>query len=201
MARAGLQSGPRPARPTLRSRRFPHCHSPSWAFSPSPGPHGVESAKQPREDPTMGQLGSRRWCSYSRGRDRLRQHQSPLPQCPSRHKCPLLALHNHILPMSSSAASPRISTYTQDHSNLRTGHGKMMPPNLMKSVLLHKNPWRSTDQNNGWRSRSGSMWKRTLPPDLSTFLVGVIAKEWDDAPSPSTSLPLGSQWPPPNKGP
>ena len=30
----------------------------------------------------------------------------------------------------------------------------------------------------------------TLPPDLTTYLAGGTAEEWDDAPNSSTSLPL-----------
>ena len=40
-----------------------------------------------------------------------------------------------------------------------------------------------------------------LPPDLTTYLVGGMAEEQNDAPSPSTPLPLESPWLPPSKGP
>ena len=122
---------------------------------------GVELAKWPREDPSTGQSGSRRWHSHSRGRDRWRQCQSPLPQHPSRHQLPSPSPPNHVLLTGGSAAPLRISTYTQDHKNLRAGHGEVTPPHILKSILLHKNLWRSTCLNNAWRNWSGLMWMRS----------------------------------------
>ena len=77
MARAGIQSKPRLARPTARSRRHSHSCSTSLAFFSSAGPLGAESAKWLREDHSTRQEGSRSWC-YLSG-DRLRCHPSPLP--------------------------------------------------------------------------------------------------------------------------
>ena len=41
----------------------------------------------------------------------------------------------------------------------------------------------------------------TLPLDLTTFIVGGMAEELDDAPNPSTPLPLDSPQLPPSEGP
>ena len=67
MARAGLQSAPEPAMPTLWSRGCSH----SWAQYPSAELHGAEAAKCPREDPLTGWSGSRRQHSHSRSRNQL----------------------------------------------------------------------------------------------------------------------------------
>ena len=39
-----------------------------------------------------------------------------------------------------------------------------------------------------------------LPWDLTLFLVEGMAKEWDDAPSSSASMPIDSSWPVPSEG-
>ena len=62
----------------------------------------------------------------------------PCPDNQTGASHPPLAPHDHILPMSSSAAPSRISTYTQGHMSLEAVHGEMTPPHLLKSVL-HKN--------------------------------------------------------------
>ena len=114
MARAGLQSGPRPARPTSQSRG----HSHGQVQSPSSKPQGTEVTKCPREDPSTQQSGSRRQHSHSRCRSQSQRHQSPLPQhlgrcqppypsLPGSHpgdewlSCSLGDLHLHPLPQES----------------------------------------------------------------------------------------------------
>ena len=82
MARAGLQSRSRSARPTSWSRGCSHI----WAQSPSAEPQEAEAAKHPREDPSTRQ--SRRWCSHSRSWNNSQRHGSPLPQSPSRCQSP-----------------------------------------------------------------------------------------------------------------
>ena len=87
MARTGLQSDTRAARPSSRGQRHPHSHSIKLACSPSAGPWWTEVAKQLKEDIPKGQLESRRHY-HSRERDRMRWHWSPSPQCPSRCQSP-----------------------------------------------------------------------------------------------------------------
>ena len=84
---AGLQGESGLARPTARGRRCSHNCYISQACPTSAGPQGTEAAKWLKEDTPAGWSGLRRH-SHSRGRDRLRWHQSPLPQCPSQHQSP-----------------------------------------------------------------------------------------------------------------
>ena len=89
MARTGLQSGPRSARPTSQSRGCSH----GWDQSPSSDPHGVEAAKCPREDPSIG--WSRRWHSHSKSQNHSQRHWSPLPQPPRRCQSPSSPMGSH----------------------------------------------------------------------------------------------------------
>ena len=41
----------------------------------------------------------------------------------------------------------------------------------------------------------------TLPTELTTFLAGGTAKEWEDTPHPSTHLSMDPLWPPPSRAP
>ena len=71
----------------------------------------------------------------------------------------------------------------------------MMSPCIPKGGLLPcRNSWRSALPKTGQRIRSGSTWMKiwvmipTPSTELTTFLVGNPAKEWDNGPGPSISL-------------
>ena len=186
MARAGLQHKPMLARPTTRGRRCSYSCSTSCVHSPSAGSQGAESAKWPTEHSLAGWSGLRSQCSHSRGRDRSRQHQNPSPQCPSWCQSPSPSPHDLILPTSGSAHPWKISTHNWDPQNLGAGHDKMMPHTY----------WRETT-----KEETSQVWCRwgvgdnpTLPPVLTLFLSEGMAKEQDDAPSPSTPMPMDSLW-------
>ena len=107
--------------------------------------------------PPQQALGGQRWpstpegksesgrCSHSRVRDKVRQHWSPSPQCPSRHQSPSPVLHDPILLMSSSATLWKTKTCKQDSMNPGAVHGEMTPQHWLRN----------------WRIRLGLMWKGT----------------------------------------
>ena len=135
MARACLQNEPRPARPTARSGRCSHNSSTSQVCSLSAGLRESQPSDQEKTtwQDERGQESDVPGVGTGWGDAR-----APHPNNQAGTSHPSLAPHDHILLMSGSAAPSRIFTYTQGHMNLRAGHGKMMPPEPLKSIL-HKN--------------------------------------------------------------
>ena len=91
----------------------------------------------------------RKQCFPSRGRGRSRQYQSCPFNAQASASYPILAPHNPILPMSSSATLWKISTYNQDNTNLGAGCGEMTPPPPLK-------------RKQKGRNKSGLTWMRSL---------------------------------------
>ena len=207
MARAGLQNGSGPTRPTVGSGRCSHGCSSSWAWFPSAGPWGAELAKCPRGDPLTGWSGSRRQHSHSRCRYRLKWCWSPLPKHPGRHQspcpsppwshptdkwlsCSLGDLHLHPQPRKSQSRVWRGYAHMHTAGHLPPLQKPMneCPPRKQKK----KQVWFDVDEDLGHNP--------TLPTDLTTFLLGDTAKEWDNIPSPSPPLPMDPPQPPHRNG-
>ena len=105
MARAGLQSKTRPARPSLRSS---HGYSTSQTQSPSAGPQGQSSAKWLRED-TLAEWSRSKGISILG--DEIGQGGTRAPPLNAQAGSSYfpLAPHNPILPMSCLATPWKIS--------------------------------------------------------------------------------------------
>ena len=131
MNRASQQGEPGLARTIARSRRCSHSHSASWACSPSAGPWGWS---QPSDHEKTTQQGEWHWegdittlgvgISQGSARAPCSNAQAGTIHPPSPH--------DPILPMSSSAAPPKISTYNRNPAKPRAGCNKMTPPHLLK---------------------------------------------------------------------
>ena len=105
MARAGLQSKTRSARPSSKGWRCSHSHSILQACYPSAGHWGTEAAQQLKDDTPVGE--SRRHPCFRAGQGSI---GAPVLNVQSMASHPPLAPHDPILPMSSSAPLWKTST-------------------------------------------------------------------------------------------
>ena len=165
MARAGFQSGPGSARPTSQSRGCSH----KWGLvSFSWGLSGWRWANIPEK------THSTRW-SKSRRQMFLLQELEPFAKIPVSLALNLQAGASLLLPVphwSCPADEWIIHSLGDLHLHPRPWKfqsrvGKVMPPHIPKSILLHRNPWRSASPKTGRRSRSGltleKIWAVILP--------------------------------------
>ena len=186
MARAGLQSEIRSARPSLRSQRCSCGHSTSQMWSPLPGSWGAESAKWLREDTSARQLASRRWCSCSRGRNRLRQCQSPSPSHPSWCKSPSPS------PPGSCPADEWLSC-SMEHLHLQLRPHESRRRAQWDDAPIEERPPRREQVRFNVDEELGD--NPMLALDLFLIIVGGVATEQYDAPSSSTPMSMDSPWP------
>ena len=190
MARAGLQGEPMPDRPTARGRRW--SHSASWACFPQLHLRGQSQPSDQEKAPQKDDPGHEGYVPYSRGRGRLRQCQSPSPQCPSQ------------LPLPSP---PMILSCWQAAQPLHERSPPMTKiPQIQEQDVArwcHHTYWEETtkeETSQVWDGQGVGWWSHIFPGPDSLPTEG-IAKEWDDAPSPSTPMTKDSPWLPPQQGP
>ena len=148
---------------------------------------GMEMAKKLKEDTPAGQSEARR-CSHSRGRDWLRWHQSPSPQCPSRHLSPSPS------PPQSHPATEQLSCSMED-LNL---YMRIWEPRSRAWWSDAPTPTEKPKKQVRFDVEGELGNDPKLPPGLTLFIVEGLAEEEDDAPGP---VPEESLQLPPSEGP